>query len=84
MAGVKAPTRKNLIAEIPVKCPHCQASLVGGEIPPEEKHLYKDSSHYSKLMALEINGVPRYWHCWRCEVNWDIGKPFPTHWWEEL
>lgn len=69
---------------LPEQCPHCNASFRGGEIPPHKREEYEGQTHYSRLMALEINDKPRFWRCWKCECHWEI-KPTRKKavvWWE--
>lgn len=67
---------------LPDKCPHCQCSLRGKAIPESEREEHGGQTHYSRLMALEINDKPKYWRCYKCECHWEINNPKPVYWWE--
>jgi len=60
------------------KCPHCDADLRGEPIPVESRRHYGDSTHYSRLIGIEIPGVydgVLYWQCPDCGRRWNRWDP---------
>ncbi len=67
---------KTVPLEIPTKCPHCKADM------SSEERVTEDGSKDTYLYTVEVLGKPMYWHCWKCDGAWEIGKKNPVFWWE--
>lgn len=55
------------------ECPFCKADLKGEPIPEDLRKMYS-STHYSRLIGIEIRGGydgVSYWECPDCHVRWD-------------
>lgn len=56
-------------------CPECGADWQGKPIPKKDRHNYpKGSTHYSRLIGVEIRGGydgVSYWECPDCHTRWD-------------
>jgi hypothetical protein len=47
-----------------------------------DKTVEADGSVETHLYTVEVMGKPLYWHCWKCDGSWEIGKKNPVFWWE--
>jgi hypothetical protein len=55
-------------------CPKCGANWKSKPIPKKDRHYAKGSTHFSRLVGIEIpekfDGVS-YWQCPDCHARWD-------------
>ena len=47
-----------------------------------DKIVEADGSVETNLYTVDVKGQPFYWHCWKCDGSWEIGKKNPVFWWE--
>jgi Zn ribbon nucleic-acid-binding protein len=49
-------------------CPQCKANLRGDEIPRQFRECYGGLTHFTGLIAVEVQGEDRVssWHCPEC------------------
>ena len=60
---------------IPTHCPKCNADFKGKPIPQEylDRGLYGNSTHYSRVIGVEIQGAYdgiSEWQCPDCNHTW--------------
>ena len=54
-------------------CPHCGVSLQGAEIPADIREHYGDTTHFSRMIGMEVFGQydgVLYYRCPDCGGNW--------------
>lgn len=53
-------------------CPHCGAQWQGEEIPEDQRELFGNATHFSKLIGIYSLEEDRttHWMCPECETRW--------------
>ena len=55
------------------KCPHCGVSLIGNEIPEENRHLFGGATHFYRDILVSVLGVYDgylFHRCPDCKGEW--------------
>lgn len=71
---VNMKTKKEKVLDHYSKCPECDASWDGGDIPEANRKYYAPPYKWSRLIGIEIlhkyDGVS-FWQCPDCPARWD-------------
>lgn len=57
----------------PEACPHCDADLRAGEIPEDQREMFGDATHFSRLIGIYDRDLDRTvrWKCPDCKKEWE-------------
>lgn len=54
-------------------CPHCNASLIGNQIPEDQRAVFGGATHFRRQIGIEVLGVydgVLYYQCPDCKGHW--------------
>jgi hypothetical protein len=78
----ESPETISILADLK-ECPHCGVSLIDDEIEPSRRKYFGGRTHYSKLIAVDIDDRIDHYVCPKCEAMIERTEPptpgvFPT------